>query len=231
MGQAGLAEEKSLYKVRMLLDLPGCSETLLSSFKAKLRSQVKKPLRDGLTAYVGGNELVDDFYQVFAENMRDLGSPVHSRSWIKNIVANYDDRARVGLVRAPDGKPAAGGILLLHPHTVSIPWASSLRRYNRFSPNMLLYWNFLAFAADSGFGRFDFGRSSPGEGTYRFKAQWGAKPEILDWRCYQPDGSLRPNSVENRCSNLRQRIEAIWRRMPLGVTNTLGPMVRRYVSL
>lgn len=224
-------QETAAAKVRMVLDLPENSEQLLAGFKAKLRSQVKKPLRDGLTAQIGGSELVEDFYQIFCQNMRDLGSPVHSKSWIQSVVAAYGERVRIGLVYAPDGTPAAGGIILLHPRTVSIPWASALRRFNRFNPNMLLYWTFLAFAADNGFARFDFGRSTPGEGTYRFKAQWGASPEPLDWQIFDADGLALPQVDCSGQGGLRQKIEVLWRRLPLTLANALGPVVRRRVSL
>jgi hypothetical protein len=122
--------------------------------------------------------------------------------------------------------------MLLHRHTVSIPWASSLRRFNRLNPNMLLYWNFLAFAADNGFTRFDFGRSTPGEGTWRFKQQWGARPEPLIWQNLTPDGRLLAAPTgESGTSGHRRKIEAVWRRLPLALTNAVGPMVRRHVSL
>jgi len=216
-------------KVRMLLNLPGTAGELLAGFDAKVRNQVKKPVRDGLTAKLGSHELIDDFYLVFAENMRDLGSPVHSRQWIEAIVSAYGERARVAVVHTPDGVPAAAGIVLVHPTTMSIPWASSLRRYNRLNPNMLLYWIFLTLAIDAGCRRFDFGRSTPGEGTHRFKAQWGTSPEPLYWGHYL----LKGRSVKQGANGAEMRLfaENIWRRMPLSVCNTLGPMVRRCVNL
>ena len=218
-------------KVRMVLELPAGSEALLASLKAKLRSQVNKPLRDGLTVRLGGGELVADFYRIFAENMRDLGSPVHSRGWIEAVAAHYGERARLAVVATPAGEPAAAGIVLLHPTTVSIPWASSLRRFNRLNPNMLLYWSFLAHAADHGFKRFDFGRSTPGEGTYRFKEQWGATPQPLYW--YEPDrhqtAALSP--VAAGPSRKRELAAALWSRLPQICANGLGPQIRKYIAL
>jgi FemAB-related protein (PEP-CTERM system-associated) len=216
-------------KVRMVLELPDSAETLLKGLKAKLRSQVNKPLRDGLTFQLGGSELVADFYQVFAENMRDLGSPVHSRCWVESVVTNFAENARIGLVYTPEKELAAAGIILLHGDIVSIPWASSLRRFNRQNPNMMLYWHFLAFAADHGFRYFDFGRSTPGEGTYKFKQQWGAKPVALDWT--QLDMNGRKSVSSSTSSTARTRIEACWQRMPLPLCNYLGPLLRRYISL
>jgi FemAB-related protein (PEP-CTERM system-associated) len=232
-----LANGNQTEKVRMVLDLPEDSDQLLAGLKAKLRSQVRKPERDGLTARLGGCELVDDFYPIFARNMRLLGSPVHSRRWIEAIVGGYGERARVAVVYMPDGRPAAGGIVLLHSQTVSVPWASALREYNHMNPNMLLYWTFLGFAVDNSFRRFDFGRSTPGEGTYRFKEQWGARPEQLYWYdlCQRPeaghssagrkgDRSVNPTRNRDLAANL-------WRMLPQAGANWLGPRIRKYISL
>ena len=220
-------------KVRMLLVLPDSSEKLLAGLKAKLRSQVKKPLRDGLMAKIGGRELVRDFYPIFARNMRDLGSPVHSRRWIESVLASYGDNCRVGVVYTPDGTPAASGIILLHRKTVSIPWASAVREYNRLNPNMLLYWTFLSFAADNGYQQFDFGRSTPDEGTYRFKQQWGAQPQPLYWYDLSPLAAKyhKANVSAGSSSRKRKMVAGVWRKLPLSVANLLGPVIRRYLSL
>ena len=226
-----IASDKSpetVKKVRMVLSLPDSSEILLAGFKAKLRSQVKKPSKDGLTGEIVGREGLDDFYQVFTENMRDLGSPVHSLCWFESILDSYAGNARIGIVRMPDGELAAAGIILLHKKIVSIPWASSLRKYNRQNPNMLLYWNFLSFAADHGFASFDFGRSTPGEGTYKFKQQWGAEPVALDWvDLLNPDTGLEKNGS----SKLRGHVEKIWQRLPVPLATAVGSMLRRYIDL
>ncbi len=218
-------------KVRMLLPLPDDSASLLAGFKSKLRSQVRKPIKDGLTAQLGGAELIDSFYTVFTRNMRDLGSPVHSRAWIESILSHYGSQARVAIVCAPDGAVAAVGIILLHKTTVSIPWASSLQDYNRLNPNMLLYWTFLSFAADNGYAFFDFGRSTPGEGTYRFKEQWGAQPQPLQWLCYPPAKTEPEPILQAKPSKLRTTIAGVWQKLPLVVSDTVGPILRKRISL
>jgi FemAB-related protein (PEP-CTERM system-associated) len=217
-------------KVRMLLSLPGSGEALLAGLKAKLRSQVNKPLRDGLTVRLGGPELVPAFYGVFAENMRDLGSPVHSLAWVEAIVRHYGAAARVTVVFTPSGEPAAGGILLQHGTKGVVPLASSLRRFNQLNPNMLLYRTLLTTAADQGCRVFDFGRSTPGEGTWRFKEQWGAQPDPLHWRRWSQCGETLAANCGGR-GWARQQAERLWQHIPLEVSNRLGPRLRRYVSL
>jgi lipid II:glycine glycyltransferase (peptidoglycan interpeptide bridge formation enzyme) len=221
----------------MLLDLPENADVLMKSFKSKLRSQVRKPSKDGLEVRMGWAELLEDFYPVFVENMRDLGSPVHSKEWLRGIFDAFGDRARCAVVFMPDGEAAAGGVILCHSSTVSIPWASALRRLNRWNPNMLLYWAFLEYAANHDYTWFDFGRSTPEEGTYRFKAQWGAQPEALHWTRFNALGKNGDNDlpVPEEDSDLqgrgREKAEWMIQRMPLALSQWFGSRVRRYISL
>lgn len=222
-------------KIRMLLELPESSETLLASFKSKLRSQIKKPGRDGLFLKIGGIELIEPFYAVFAENMRALGSPVHKKDWLNNILKYYGEKAKCGVVYMPDRTPAAAGIILCHDHIVSIPWASSLQCFNRFNPNMLLYWSFLKFATDNRYRFFDFGRSTPGEGTYNFKAQWGAKPQPLNWERWEIGKNkfhrVNMGGIQNSTGRSRVMAEKIIRNIPLPVASYIGSRLRKYISL
>ena len=213
----------------MLLPLSMDAESLMSGFKSKLRSQVRKPRKDGLNAEIGGVEMLDDFYPVFVENMRDLGSPVHSKRWLQNVLQAYGSRAKCCVVYMPDGEPAAGGVILCHSQTVSMPWASALRHLNRWNPNMLLYWTFLEYAANQGYAFFDFGRSTPGEGTYRFKEQWGAKPEPLFWQNISFNGSQAEEQTIEK-SKFDKAIQ-YWQKLPVPVTRVFGPRIRKYISL
>jgi FemAB-related protein (PEP-CTERM system-associated) len=214
-------------KVRMLLELPGSADELLKSFKSKLRSQVRKSEKNGLIFSWGTKENLNSFYQVFSRNMHVLGSPVHSKKWFKAIVDSYDERSRMGIVFYKD-QPVGCGIILLTEDTVSIPWASTLREYNSKSPNMMLYWNFLKFAADNNKKTFDFGRSTPNEGTYKFKKQWGAVPQRLYWHKITNDKSWK----ETELTGIKREFVAdLWQKMPLWAANFIGPKLRRYISL
>lgn len=215
-------------KVRMVLDLPSDPPTLLRAFKAKLRSQIQKPIKEGLKVRTGGPELVRDFYRVFVENMRDLGSPVHSKRFVDEVVAQYGAGARVFVVYLKE-IPLAASLTLGFKDMLSNPWASSLRRYSQFAPNMLLYWSMLEYACQNGYGAFDFGRSTVGEGTYRFKEQWGARPEPLYWYRFTR-GDVKGRAVGRHSGGMRRAV-AIWKRLPLSLTRFLGPRIRRHISL
>ena len=216
------------HKVRMLLSLPGSAEALMESFKSKLKSQVRKPAKEGLSATVGGAELLNEFYRIFAVNMRDLGSPVHSKKLMAYLLDELREEARIIIVRK-NGAPLACSLVAQFGDTLYNPWASALREYSRFSPNMLLYWTMLEYACTKGLSRFDFGRSTPGEGTYKFKEQWGAVPETLHWQYVILRGT--EGNGETLDSPRFAKAVQIWSKLPVPVTKLIGPMIRKHIGL
>jgi serine/alanine adding enzyme len=213
-------------KVSMRLTLPASADDLWKSLGAKLRNQVQRPRKEGMTARIGREELLDDFFDVFAANMRDLGTPVYPKAFFKNILHRFPDRTWISNVYM-GRTPVASGFLAGFKERLEIPWASSLRTYNRSSPNMLLYWTSLEFACEHRYEVFDFGRSTPGEGTFRFKEQWGAIPHQLYWYYWLPDGAVMPQVNPNN-PKYRAAI-AMWQRLPIGLTRHLGPKIVKYI--
>jgi FemAB-related protein (PEP-CTERM system-associated) len=217
-----------LHKVRMVMALPESSDILMKSFKSKLRSQIMRPIRDGVQARMGGLELLNDFYDVFSINMRDLGSPVHSKKLMENIINGLQDKCKVVMVYK-DRQPLAGSVIIGFKGTLENPWASSLKEYSRWNANMLLYWTMLQYACDHGYTHFDFGRSTPDSGTYRFKTQWGATPTALHWHCFSLNGRRAGNGDSDH-PRLEKAVE-YWQKLPVPVTRAVGPHIRRYIGL
>jgi FemAB-related protein (PEP-CTERM system-associated) len=222
-------------KVRMLLSLAASPDEQMANFKSKLRSQIRKAEKNGLTSTVivyndteSFAQHVNEFYQVIAGNMRLLGSPVHSKAWFMSVLREYADNAYMVLVYK-EKIVVGGGIVLLNNNTASIPWASTNAEYNRLAPNMLLYWAVLSEAITKGAHVFDFGRSTVNEGTYNFKKQWGSQPAPLNWASYE--NGLLIEVLDHGKSKIRELVESIWRKLPLVMVNYVGPKIRKYVSL
>ncbi len=209
-------------KVSMLLDLGNNSELLWKGFNAKLRNQVRKAEKSGCTARVGGLELLADYYTVFVRNMRDLGTPVYGEKFFAEVLSAFSDDSNIIAVYL-EGKPVAAGLVVRFRDTVEIPWASSIRDYNTLCPNNLLYWEALQHALRIGCTRFDFGRSTPGEGTFKFKEQWGAKPIQLHWQYLLPYGASLPE-LNNKNPKFEMAIR-LWQKLPLFLTRLLGPHI------
>jgi len=209
-------------KVSMRLPLPESDTELWKALPSKLRSQVRKPQKEGMTVRISRQDELDHFYRVFTINMRDLGTPVYPIGFFRNILDRFPEQSWICTVSA--GKTAvASGFLIGFKERMEIPWASSLREYNRLGPNMLMYWSCLEFACRGGFRSFDFGRSTAGGGTYRFKEQWGALPHPLYWHYWMNGGKPLP---ELNPGNPKFRLAiALWKRLPLTVTRSLGPLI------
>jgi len=216
-----------LEKFSMILDLSAGAEAVWRSFPAKVRNQVRKAEGSGLIASIGGAEFLDEFYAVFAVNMRDLGSPVHHQAFFAHMFAAFGAEARVVLVRH-EGDTVGGLVCLFFKDRVIVPWASSLRQYFTKCPNNLLYWKAIQYGCERGCKWFDFGRSSVGSGTYNFKRQWGAKPIQLHWQTLSKNGTrhmaVSPDNPKYRI------ILTLWQHLPLSITTWLGPHIRKYLT-
>lgn len=224
--KSGIVQTLS-HKVLMRLELPESSEILMKSFKSKLRSQIKKPVKEGLESKIGGPELLDEFYDVFLINMRDLGSPVHSKRLMKNVLEEFSGKARIIIVHK-ENQPMACSFVIGFKDILENPWASALREYSRLSPNMLLYWAMLEYACENGYKYFDFGRSTPDEGTYKFKKQWGSKPTSLNWQYIFLNGM--PGYEVSESSKFGKAVE-YWKKLPVSVTRVIGPVIRKHIGL
>jgi FemAB-related protein (PEP-CTERM system-associated) len=215
--------ERAGAKVHMRRALPETPDDLWKSLKDKVRNLVRKGQKASLAVAWGATELLPEFHAVFAENMRDLGTPAYGRALFAAILDQFPGRAELCVVRA-GGQPAAAALLLHGRGVTEVPSASSLRRFNHTSANMLMYWHLLERAVLRGQTCFDFGRSSPDSPTFRFKRQWGAGPEPATWQYYVRTGSaaeMRPDNPKYR------RMIRLWRRLPLWLANLLGPAVVR----
>ena len=214
---------KLTHKVHMRLALPSFPGPLWTGLPAKVRNQVRKGEKNGLTVAWGRRELLPEFYAIFSENMRDLGTPVYGLGLFAQTLRSFPDRAELCVVRHA-GAPVAAAMLLHGDGVTEVPSASSLRAHNKTNANMLMYWHLLERAIERGQDVFDFGRSSPDSGTYDFKAQWGAKPEPSVWQYYVRKGSVG----EMRSDNPRyERMIRVWQRLPLRLTRALGPRIVR----
>lgn len=209
-------------KITVRLDLPASAEALWNRFDPKLRSQIRRPQKEGLDVRFGLDQL-DAFYEVFSINMRALGTPVLPRRFFERIAQRFPQFAVFGAVYR-GGQPVAAGSGFVWRGEFEMTWASSLREYNRLAPNMLLYWSFLEHVIGRGVRVFDFGRCTPGGGTHRFKQQWGAVDVPLPWLQWSSRSVTATPSPDRPAFRVAS---AVWRRLPLAVTNRIGPLLAR----
>jgi FemAB-related protein (PEP-CTERM system-associated) len=212
-------------KITVVRDLaPGDATRVWESLRAKVRSQIRRPQKEGIEVRFGLDQ-VDSFFRVFSQHMRDLGTPTQPRRLFDALAETFP--ADVWFGCAYDrGRPIASGCGFRWNGEFEMTWAASLVRYNAVAPNMLLYWAFIERAAAEGLDTFNFGRCSPGSGTHRFKQQWGGRDVPLWWYQYAAGHRAATPSPDDRAFSWGPRV---WRQLPLPIANILGPRVVRLI--
>jgi FemAB-related protein (PEP-CTERM system-associated) len=212
-------------KITVVLDLPrGNASDLWKRFDSKVRSQIRRPQKEGVTVRFGAAE-VDGFFSVFARHMRDLGTPTQSRLLFETIAETFGDDVWFGCAYL-DGRPVAGGCAFRWGNEIEMTWASSLSAHKRLAPNMLLYWSFMERAIESGLETFNFGRCSPDSGTHRFKRQWGSRDEPLWWYTHSARGLAATPTPDRGAYAWGARM---WRHLPIPVATAVGPHIVRCI--
>jgi FemAB-related protein (PEP-CTERM system-associated) len=212
-------------KVSILKAAIADEQELLKSIPHKARSDVRKSLTFGLQAEFGGVELLDPWFEIFVHNMRNLGTPSYSKTLFAQILREFPGDSRLCLVRH-EGVPVSGSFLTCFRDTVEALWSCSSYAHSRLKPNMFMYFRIIQDCAVRGFRYFDFGRSTVGGGTHKFKMQWGSEELPLFWNYWVPEGENLPElNPDNPKFNLAIKV---WQKLPLAVTRRLGPfLVRR----
>ncbi len=211
----------------MSIDLSPGADALWDAIGPKVRNLVRKAEKAGLVAREGDPARdFDAFYDLFAENMRDLGTPVYDGRFFREVLQTFPDSTRLSIVEQ-GGVPAAAALCVRHGGFVEIHWAASRRELLAAAPNMLLYWEAISHSARAGLRTFCFGRSTVDSGPYRFKKQWGAVPTPLAWEYLLAPGAAVPGLHPG---NPKFRLAVgTWKRMPLGMTRFLGPKIVRHI--
>ena len=207
-------------KVTVVLPLGTDADAMWNkAFDAKFRNKIKRPQRDGMTTRFGP-EHFDGFYDVLAQNMRDLGTPVLPREFFRRIIEVRPGEVLIGVTYLNE-RAVAGGFGFIWRDEFEMTWSSSRKELRASKPNMLLYWDYMRELIGRGVRRFNFGRSSPGSGPHEFKLSWGGRDEPLPWVQW-PDGGT--SSGDSKAATLAA---SVWRHLPLAVTNSFGPTLAR----
>jgi FemAB-related protein (PEP-CTERM system-associated) len=222
---AGLAT--STHKVLMTMPLAATEDAMFRALSSERRNRVRRATKAGLSVELAAPSELPVFYDIWTRNMRDLGSPPHSRSFFDHVLRGFPEQHLL-LLAKHEGRSVGAALALIFKDTVAVPWVSSLREHFNIYPNNILYWEAIRVAIDRGLRTFDFGRSTRDSGTYEFKQRWGAVPTPLHWH-FLPVGGKAAVAPAAEDTKFRLAVE-LWKRMPVGVTRMIGPALRRNIT-
>jgi len=212
-------------KITVLLELPQTPEQLWQhTFSTKLRTKIRRVQKEPMETRFGADQQ-GPFYEVFAHNMRDLGTPVLPAAFFERIATMFRDRVLFGAVYW-EGQPIAAGCGFVWGDEFEMTWSSGLRQHGHRRPNLLLYSRFMEHLIERGVRVFNFGRSTPGSGPHEFKRQWGGRDVPLPWCQHAPRGRTATPSSDDKAFAWGPRV---WRWLPLPIANRLGPRLIRFL--
>jgi FemAB-related protein (PEP-CTERM system-associated) len=194
----------------------------LKAIPRKQRAMVRKGIQHGLASRV--DQDADTLHRIYAESVRNLGTPVFARRYFRILLAVFRDCADVVTV-LDNGTPVAAVLNFYFRDEVLPYYGGGTQAARRVAGNDFMYWEVLRRAAARGARLFDFGRSKVGTGAFAFKHNWGFTPAPLPYRYSLAPGAAIPD--HNPLNPKYRLFIAAWKRLPLPIANLIGPPIVR----
>ncbi len=197
-------------------------EENLKAIPRKQRAMVRKGIKAGLVS-----ELVDGydrFFSIYAESVRNLGTPVMPQKYFQLLREVFGDACEVLMV-THEGQDIAGVMSFYFKDEVLPYYGGSIPLARNLKGNDFMYWELMRRCGERGIRVFDYGRSKVGAGSYSFKKNWGFTPEPLHYEYYLVKATTMPEINPNN-PKYQMFIKA-WQKLPLSVANTIGPFLAR----
>lgn len=180
------------------------------------RTQIRKGYRFKPIIRLGREELIEDFYNVFAITQTDLGTPVHSKKYISSII-KFHRTAKI-LVVYFDKIPVSAALMFIHRRTLYHPFTGTINRFKPTGINSVLYWEMIKHGTEMACSYFDMGRSFKGSGNAVYKRTWGSEERQLYFCYYLHRGKEIPKYE----SGLMKKLTKIWSCFPTMVSKNIG---------
>jgi FemAB-related protein (PEP-CTERM system-associated) len=201
-------------------------DALMKGFPRDVRRMIRLGAKHGLSFDLGGEELLDDFYDVYAASVRRLGTPVFPKRLFAEFLREFPEMSDILVAR--QGKHMAGAVMSFYFRDAVAPYyGGAYPEFYRAGVNNFMYWELMRSAARRGYTRFDFGRSKRGAGAYEFKRGWGMTERALPYKFFLVRSNRAPN-LNPMNPKFKPWIET-WKRLPLSLTKLIGPMIVKYL--
>jgi FemAB-related protein (PEP-CTERM system-associated) len=212
---------KDLY-VTFRKELDQDSEKNLLSIPRKQRAMVRKGIDAGLVSVIDND--VGRLYQAYSESVRNLGTPVFSKKYFQNLKAVFAEQCEIVSIEH-NGQLIASVMSFYFKDEVLPYYGGGTSLARELKGNDFMYWEVMRRATEKGIKIFDYGRSKIGTGSYSFKKNWGFTPEPLFYEFHLVKANSLPDI--NPLNPKYQLFIAAWKRLPLAVSQWLGPMLSK----
>jgi FemAB-related protein (PEP-CTERM system-associated) len=193
----------------------------MQAIRGKQRNIIRKGIKNGLKGQV---DSVDNFYPVYAESVRNLGTPVFPRRLFVSIHEAFPDETEFFSACYGDRVISSAMNFYFRNEVCPYYWGGT-EEARRLKGNDFLCWEIMCRAAARRCSKFDFGRSKKGTGAYQWKENLGFIPSQLFYEYELVRDKNVPN-INPMNPKYRLFIEG-WKRLPLPIARWIGPWLSR----
>ena len=193
----------------------------MQAIRSKQRNVIRKGIKNGLLGRLGD---LPSFYAVYAESVRNLGTPVFPRRLFEAISATFGDAVELVIAELA-GRPISAAMNFYFREQVCPYYWGGTYAARSLNGNDFLAWEIIARAAARGCTLFDFGRSKRDTGPYQWKLNLGFEPTPLFYE-YELVGASAMPDINPMNPKYRLFIDG-WKRLPLPVASVIGPWLSR----
>ncbi|MBL4838619.1 MAG: FemAB family PEP-CTERM system-associated protein, partial [Kordiimonadaceae bacterium] len=116
-------------------------EDILLDIPRKQRAVVRKSLKTGLQSVWGAD--VGAFYKLYAESVRNLGTPVFPKRLFEELLAVFGDAVEIQLVRTEEGNPIASLMSFYFKDTVLPYYAGGSPIARKYGAHDFMYYDLM----------------------------------------------------------------------------------------
>lgn len=208
-----------------LIHLPASADDLMKQFSSDHRNHIRKSLKKGFAIRFGHLDLLDDAYEAISRSMHELGSPYHSKNYLRRMAEHLGDTLQFAVTYDARGRITGGGVFIRQGKTIFNLHANVLRFARSSFAGEFLYWSVIEDAIQKGLLTFDLGRSLTGSGNDIFKSKWVPEKKPLAYWYWLAPGHELPSL--NQKNPKFQFAIAVWKRLPRFIVRPLGPYLIR----
>ena len=229
----GIAGSQISEKATSIIELPNTNEELWSTLSPNLRRKINKSKQSKFIIKTGKSELLDDFYKVYTNNIKQLKSLNYSKKFFSDIVDNWvgdwstEKMSKdIFFVAYSNEKPVAAAMLLSYQGFNENVFFSTLSKYRKEYISDLLHWEMITYCIgqkkdielnNSRKSIYSFGRSTIDSGVYTYKNHW----PVTNYPLY----------IHSNYSDIRKKgwLLDVWGKLPSFITKPLGAKLIKHI--
>jgi hypothetical protein len=211
-------------KMSTVMPLSDNMDDMWVRLSSNLRRKINRSRQEDFVIRKGGLDLLDDFYSVYIENIRQLRSMSYSKAFFRDLIKSYEGGECIFFVAYSGKKTVGAAMLMSYMNFYENTYFASLQPGRKHYLGDLLHWNMVSHcleresvAPSKNKAFYSFGRSTRDSGVYAYKNHWPVKNFPLYIYTNYPD-------IRNR-----DLLYSLWGMLPEVFTKPLGHRLIKHI--